>query len=177
MMFRSFMKIVRMLQKGLGWLEEAFLCLLLGGMIICACLQIILRFTYGGGFVWIDPFLRYAVPWAGLFGAAVATKQGRHISIDLVSYLVPTKVIPWLHLFIHLVSTLVAAALTYAGVVFVQNEIAFGGEGAVLGIPVWGWNIVFPIAFGLMALRFLSAAFSELLEATGISGSKLPKAV
>ncbi len=175
-MLRAFMKIVRIVLSGLGWLEEAFLCILLTGMIVLACLQIILRFSSGGGFLWIDPFLRYAVPWVGLFGAAVATKRGRHISIDLVSYLVPQKAIPWLHLFIHLVSSLVTVALTYAGVAFVQNEIAFGGEGTVLGIPVWGWNVVFPIAFGLMALRFLSAAFTELLNATGISGKKLPRA-
>ena len=170
------MKIIGITRKGLGWLEEAFLCLLLTSMIIFACLQILLRFIPGGGFVWIDPFLRHALPWVGLFGAAVATKQGKHISIDLVSYLVPSKAIPWLHFFIHLVSALVAVALTYASVVFIQNEISYGGESTLLGIPLWGWNMVFPLAFGLITLRFFSSAFTDLLEAVGIAAGKLSKA-
>ena len=115
------MKIIGPIRIGLSWLEEAFLCLLLTSMIILACLQIVFRFVFSGGFLWVDPFLRYMVPWVGMFGAAVATKQGKHISIDLASYLVPQKAIPWLHLIIHLFSALVSAALTYAGFIFVRN--------------------------------------------------------
>jgi TRAP-type C4-dicarboxylate transport system permease small subunit len=31
----------------------------------------------------------------------------------------------------------------------------------LLSIPFWGWNLVFPIAFGLITLRFLGIAADE----------------
>ena len=176
-MINFFVKLVGHIRSFLSMLEEAFLCFLLTSMIFLACFQIFFRFVLGGGFSWIDPLLRFLVPWVGMFGAAVATKYGRHIAIDLVSYLVPPKAMPWLHLAVNVISALVTITLTYAGYIFVQNEIIFGEVSGVLGIPVWGWNIVFPIAFGLIALRFIYAAFTDFLNVTGISSKQLTSPV
>ena len=71
----------------LNWTEEAFLCLLLFAMILLACVQIFLRTFYASGILWIDPLLRYMVIWAGLFGAAVATKQESAACTDTASTL------------------------------------------------------------------------------------------
>ena len=159
---------------GLGrWgqrLEEAFLCLLLVGMILLACLQIVLRDLFGGGLLWADPLLRYMVLWTGMFGAAVATRTGKHIALDVVSYLVPAGMKTWLNLLIHLFSTIVAAALTWAAVIFVRNEAQFGGIN-LLSIPSWAWNLVFPLAFGLITCRFLAAGVTDLRTIAGKTSS------
>lgn len=141
-------------------IEEGFLCLLLAAMVGLACWQIALRFLFAGGLVWADALLRYLVLWAGLFGAVIATREGRHIAIDIVSHLVPGRLLPLLRVVIHLFSAAVAGVLTWAAVVFVQNEHLYGGE-ILLGLPFWGWNLVFPLAFGLITLRFLGAAADE----------------
>ena len=81
--------------------EETFLCLLLFAMILLACIQIFLRTFYSSGILWADPLLRYMVIWAGLFGAAVATKQSKHISIDIISHLVPEHFMPLLRVLLN----------------------------------------------------------------------------
>ena len=65
--------------------EDALLVLLLSAMIVLAATQIMLRNFFDSGFVWIDPLLRVLVLWLGLIGATVATRNNRHIRIDLLS--------------------------------------------------------------------------------------------
>ncbi len=138
----------------LSWTEEAFLCLLLFAMILLACVQIFLRFFYSSGIFWADPLLRYMVIWVGLFGATVATKRSKHISIDIISHLVPEKFLPWLQALINFFSASVCIAITYAAIIFVRDEAFYGGRG-ILDIPSWGLNLAYPIAFGIIAGRFL----------------------
>jgi len=154
---KSFAFILRCISR----IEETFLCLLLTSMTLLACVQIFLRFFFSSGIVWADPLLRYMVLWAGLFGAAVATKKGKHISIDIISHLLPDRYNPWLQALLNLFSAGVCSVLTYAAINFVRDEALYGGRG-ILEIPSWGLNLVFPIAFGIISLRFLILTFNNL---------------
>ncbi len=145
----------------LSWTEEAFLCLLLFAMILLACVQIFLRVFYSSGILWADPLLRYMVIWVGLFGASVATKQSKHISIDVLSHLLPEKFLPWLQALINFFSASVCMAITYAAVIFVRDEAFYGGRG-ILDIPSWCLNLAYPIAFGIIAGRFLILSYKNL---------------
>ncbi len=71
--------------KRLHRAEDALLVLLLSTMIVLASTQILLRNLFDSGFVWIDPLLRVLVLWLGLIGATVATRNNRHIRIDLLT--------------------------------------------------------------------------------------------
>jgi len=157
---KTFIRITAMMT----WTEEAFLCLLLFAMIVLACVQIFLRTFYASGILWIDPLLRYMVIWSGLFGAAVATKHSKHISIDVISHIVPDKYLPWLRFFLNFFSAAVCFILTYAAVKFVRDEALYGGRG-LLDIPSWQLNIVYPVAFCIIAGRFLLLALQELNRA------------
>ena len=160
-MVNQLKKNLALIRNILAWLEEAFLCVLLSGMIILACVQIFLRFFLSSGFVWADPLLRYMVLWAGLFGAAVATKQGKHITIDIISHMLPEQYQSWLQALLNLFATGVCSILTYAAVIFVRDEAAYGGR-ALLDIPSWGLNLVFPLAFGIISFRFLILTLNNL---------------
>ena len=155
----------------LNRLEELFLCLLLLAMIGLACTQIILRDLFSTGFVWADPLLRHMVIWAGLFGADIATRKKKHIAIDIISHLIPAQYEAWLLALIHLFSATVCIGLTYAAVIFIQNEAEFGGSREILSIPSWGMNLAFPVAFGLISLRFLILFGTELLTIAGKPGT------
>jgi TRAP-type C4-dicarboxylate transport system permease small subunit len=160
----SLKKIFISITSILTWTEEAFLCLLLFAMIVLACVQIFLRTFYASGIFWIDPLLRYMVIWAGLFGAAVATKHSKHISIDVISHIVPDKYLPWLRFLLNFFSAAVCFSLTYAAVKFVRDEALYGGRG-LLDIPSWQLNIVYPVAFCIIAGRFLLLALQDLNRA------------
>ena len=160
----SLKKIFISITSILTWTEEAFLCLLLFAMIVLACVQIFLRTFYASGILWIDPLLRYMVIWSGLFGAAVATKHSKHISIDVISHIVPDKYLPWLRFLLNFFSAAVCFILTYAAVKFVRDEALYGGRG-LLDIPSWQLNIVYPVAFCIIAGRFLLLALQDLNRA------------
>lgn len=154
-------KTLAIIRNILAWTEETFLCLLLASMIILACVQIFLRFFFSAGFLWADPLLRYMVLWAGLFGAAVATKQGKHITIDIISHMLPEQYQSWLQALLNLFATGVSTTLTYAAIIFVRDEAAYGGR-ALLDIPSWGLNLIFPLAFGIISFRFLILTLNNL---------------
>lgn len=130
------------------------LCLLLVAMIGLACLQIVLRTFFSSGLLWADPLLRYLVLWSGLLGAVLATSRGKHIALDLAGYLIPDRLLPLVSFAANLFSVVVAGMLTWASVLFLQSEIEFGSPG-LFNLPSWLWNSIFPLAFGLITLRYL----------------------
>lgn len=157
--------------------EEWFLCFLLAAMIVLACVQIILRDVFSSGIIWADPLLRYLVLWAGLIGAAIATRQGKHIAIDVASHLIPEKYYSWLVALIDLFSALVCVGLTYAAILFIRSEIEFGGGRVILGIPSWGLNLIFPLAFGLIAVRFLLALMANIRHILNLEPCEPPSSM
>ncbi len=149
--------VLRLLDKG----ERALLCLLLAALILLACIQIILRIFFAGGLFWADPLLRYLVLWCGLIGAVSATGQGKHIALDITANHLPKKIEPWITLISHLFCTLAAGGLTWAGWRFLRGEIEFGGSGP-LSLPLWFWNGIFPMAFGLITLKYLLLLLTQI---------------
>ena len=145
-------------------IEEIALSLLLTAMIIMACLQIALRAIFSSGIVWVDPLLRYLVLWSGFLGAAVATRMGKHIAIDLISHLVPDLICHWLQVTIQFFSLLVCLILTYASIKFVINEASFASSQLLMGLSSWKLNLIFPVSFGLISLHLLIAVICGIRE-------------
>ncbi len=152
---------MRQLMKYEKMVIDALLCLLLLLLIVLACFQIFLRTFFSGGLLWADPFLRHMVLWCGLLGAVVATRERKHICIDVVAYLAPEKSRPWFELLADIFSTLVTAGITWAAILFVRYEYLFTVS-SLFGLPSWIWGLIFPIAFGLMTLHFLLAAIEDI---------------
>ena len=150
-------QLLRLLDKG----ERTLLCLLLAVLILLTCGQITLRIFFASGLFWADPLLRYLVLWCGLIGAVSATGQGKHIALDIATNHLPKKIEPWITLITHLFCTLAAGGLTWAGWRFLLGEIEFGGSGP-LSLPLWFWNGIFPIAFGLITLKYLLLLFTQI---------------
>jgi TRAP-type C4-dicarboxylate transport system permease small subunit len=65
--------------------EHTLVIILLSLMILTAFLQITLRNIFATGLTWADPMVRNLVLWVGFIGAAIATKEGKHINMDVFS--------------------------------------------------------------------------------------------
>lgn len=145
----------------LGRVEKFFVALMLSVMILLAFLQIVLRNAFSSGISWGDPLVRYLVLWVGFIGASLATKDGKHITIEVFSRWFSENGRRYLKAFSHLVSAFICSLLTFAGWTFVQNEAQMGGT-TFLNIPAWIPQIIIPVTFALMALRFASSCCAEL---------------
>lgn len=140
--------------------EETFLVILLTSMIVIAFSQIVLRNLFFTGLSWGDPLVRNLVVWVGFIGAALATREGKHINIDVVSRWMPPLGKGLIEVLTQLFSFLICGLLTYAALKFIKNEAQMGMI-AFFEIPAWIPEIILPIVFGLMAIRFGLRSFKS----------------
>ena len=135
-------------------LEDGLLVLTLAAMILLALSQIILRNLFDTGIEWSDPLLRVLVLWLGLLGAIAATKQDKHITIDLFSRMLPNLGKKIAAIVNNLFSVTICSTICYYSSQFVVMEYKEGIV-AFADIPAWICELIIPVGFGLMSLRFL----------------------
>jgi TRAP-type C4-dicarboxylate transport system permease small subunit len=133
--------------------EQTLLVVLLSFMILIAFLQIAFRNILASGLTWGDPVVRNLVLWVGFIGAALATREGKHINIDVISRWLPTLGKNLIEFINHLFSFFICGLLCFAALKFIKNEAQMRNI-VFSGIPAWIPLIILPIVFGLMAFRF-----------------------
>lgn len=160
------MKILRRFVALLVGIETALLVVTLAGMVLLAFGQVILRNVFGTGFLWGDPLVRQMVLWSGFLGAALATHNDRHITIDALTKYIP----PRPRGMVKIVTSAAAAVITWfladAAWVFLVDEKAAGGE-LFLGIPSWVGLLIIPVGYWLMTLHFAANTVEKLGELFG----------
>jgi len=149
------------LDEWLGKAEQVLLAIFLSLMILVAFCQIVLRNLFTTGLPWGDTLVRYLVLWVGFIGAALAAREGKHIRIDVALQWLPGVGSDLFQFITNLFSAGVCGVLTVAAYRFIQNE-AMMGETSALGCPVWLLQVIIPITFALMTLRFGFKSFREL---------------
>lgn len=155
------------LTRAVAWLhrlEDLLLALLLGAMILIASSQILLRNLFDWSFAWGDPLTRLLVLWVGLLGALAATRENRHISIDVLSHLLPPRGRAASQALGSLFAAAVCAVVAWYASAFVWDERVGGGAG-LLGLPEWLLHAVVPAGFALIALRYLLLAAARIQSA------------
>ncbi|MDJ0833635.1 MAG: TRAP transporter small permease [Gammaproteobacteria bacterium] len=154
-------------------LEDSLLIGLLMSMILLASGQIILRNFFDTGFVWIDPLLRVLVLWTGLIGATIASRDNRHIRIDLVCRYLQKRLRLIIQVVVGLFTTVVCAIIAWYGAQWVQMDyqdqlVAFAG------LPSWVMELIIPLAFALIALRYLFHSLRWLGMLLHDNGQEIP---
>lgn len=153
-------KLQGWLDKLRGWawrLEDALILLLLLGMIVLACLQIFMRNAFDSGWLWADPVLRVLLLWSALLGAMVATRHDKHISIDIVSKWLSPPLRAFSKIFSSLFAAIMCGMASYYAGWFVLDEYRYSSAG-IGGLPIWLFESLMPVAFGIMALRYTAHA-------------------
>ena len=155
------MRLLERIDRAIAKAEKLIVVLLLSLMILVAFLQIVLRNFWATGLTGGDPFVRYMVVWVGFIGAALATHQGKHIKIDVLSHWLPSRANHLLQGLLNLISAGICGFLAIAAFRFVQFESQLGGT-TFMGLPVWIPQVIIPVAFGIIALRFVLAFISAV---------------
>jgi TRAP-type C4-dicarboxylate transport system permease small subunit len=132
--------------------EDALLVILLLALVVFAGAQIGARNLFDAGWIWGEQLVRVGVLWVGLLGAVVASREDRHLRIDVIPRLLPPRGQVVCAALAHLVTAGVCAVIAWYAAEFVLGERAYGATG--IGV-VSGWVLqaVMPAAFALMAVR------------------------
>jgi TRAP-type C4-dicarboxylate transport system permease small subunit len=139
------------------------MAVLLGSMILLAGSQILLRNLFDSGMIWADPTLRIMVLWIALLGAIAATRENRHIRIDLLSHYLSERSQSVLSVIHDLFSASICGIIAWHATRFVYSE--WQEDATLLGnLPAWIGEIIIPIGFAVMAMRFLLNILLRILR-------------
>jgi len=127
-------------------------------MLGLAVLQIILRNFFQSGIQWGEPFLRILVLWLGLIGAMIASRNGKHINIDLLSKYMPEHIASISKIFCQLFTAIICAIVAYYSFEFILLEKE-SGDIAFSNVPLWVCESIIPISFSVISLRYVLLSF------------------
>jgi TRAP-type C4-dicarboxylate transport system permease small subunit len=157
------MNLLYYLDEKIGRFEQILIAILLTAMILLAFFQIVLRNFFSTGMDWGDALVRYLVVWVGFIGAAVATKESKHITIDVLSRWITGAGNRAIQAISHFTSAVICGLLTWAGIKFIGFEVEMGGMTS-FNLPVWVPELIIPVTFGTMTLRYLLQLTNEILQ-------------
>ncbi len=138
----------------LGKIETGLLCFVIAMMIGLAILKIVFRYVFQMSFLWSDMILQHLTLWLCFLGAARASCEKRHISIDVLSRFLPANFIRWSVLIVESLSLIVVGILAYYGFVFIKAE-RLSPAYLIGSIPLWWAKAIIPLGFVLIGIHLL----------------------
>ncbi len=136
------------------WMENALLIGILAIMVLLAGTQILLRNFLDMSVLSADQMLRLLVLWVAFLGAVAASRDGKHIHVDAIARWLPSKLRAGITALTDLFTIGVCLVLAWQAFRFMQSS-RVSGEMAFATLPVWVAELILPIAFLLIALRYL----------------------
>jgi len=143
----------RLLQL-ITWTENAVLITLLALMVVLAGSQIVFRNLLDLSVLGVDQLLRLLVLWVAMLGAVTASREHKHINIDLFSRFLPPRGKAAARMVTDLFTVIICVLLAWHAVRFVASERTTG-EMAFRMLPMWVAQLILPTGFGLIAMRYL----------------------
>ena len=156
------MKIISSINNILAKIESVLLIIILFSMILLAFLQVILRNFFSTSIFWGDTLLRHLVLWIAFIGASLATRENRHINIDVLSRSLSKSVKRIISIIVNLFASTICFFLLKASITFLKYEKESGST-LIKEIPIWIFQIIIAIGFGLMMLRFFIHALENII--------------
>lgn len=132
-------------------------------MMVHVTLNAVLRKFFGSPLDYTLEITQYwYMPIIAFLGFMAAQRRGQHIAADLVFQMLPTVTRRFVLGLFWVVAAIVVAGLARYG----WNEAEFareiGKQAGVTPVPAWQPYYLAPLAFGVMTLQFLYAAYQVL---------------
>jgi tripartite ATP-independent transporter DctM subunit len=128
--------------------------LALGGIMVLPLAEIFARKFLGGGIPGSGPIAQNLTLWVGLFGAAIAAREGKLLTLATGEFLPKGRLGDIAHIVSATIGAAVSTMFTLGGIALVQSDREAGDEIAI-GIPTWIADLALPIGFALIALRLV----------------------
>lgn len=146
-------------------IEILSLTLILIMIILLSILQIVLRNLFDTSLFWIEPLNRLAVLWLAVLGAMVATRQQEHIAVDVLKHYLQGLWLNIVNRVIHGFAAVVCGVMAYHSARFVYYEY-LDQMTTFSELPAWPFELIMPIGFAIMALRFFLHIFTPSVRSS-----------
>jgi TRAP-type C4-dicarboxylate transport system permease small subunit len=157
-------RILNAISNGLARIEAVALAICLLTMLGVAFFQVVMRNLYDVGYVWADILVRLLVLWVGLLGASLATHEGSHLTIDVVTKFLPQRVTTGIRVVVRIFALIICAILARAAYQYILLQRDTSTGGVLFGIPDWVMEVIIPVAFALIAFHFVILILQGIYE-------------
>jgi len=157
------MKIIERIEKYLEKFEGFLVVLFLILMIVFSFLQVILRNFFHTGITWADVFTKHLVLWVGFLGAALATREERHINIEILTKFLSPQMKDVSKVIVNLFATFISILLLRASYIFIIMEKNESFGSVFLNLPRWIAEIIIPVGFLLITIHFVLKSVKSVL--------------
>ena len=139
------------------------MALALAFMTLVTFVQAVLRYVFGTGFVWSLEATTYTFAWLVLIGMSYGIRTQSHIVVDLVTSRLSPRLARAAAVLALLASLAYCGLMIFGSAAFVERSFALGNYARDIPLPRWLLTGIMPIAFALLAVRLLQAAWSSLV--------------
>jgi len=160
-----------MLKRIVDRLEEGVISLLLVGMTVLVFYEVVLRFVFNTGHLWIHEVTLLISAWMVMLGASYGIKVGCHIGVDAVVRLIPSGPRRWVSMVATLLALVYCGLFLYGAWIYLSKMHLIGIHLQDVPIPRWIAHSFLLIGFGLLAVRLLQLLWAFILGRA--SGFKL----
>ena len=141
--------------------EDGLIVGLIGGVVLFSVIQIVMRLFFNSGFIWADELIKMFVLWATLVASISASRENKHLKIDLISNSIPPHYFMLLQGFNALITSGICVIIAWHAFRFVALTFDFD-DTVLIDTPAWIAYSIIPIAFSLMSFRYLAACIKHL---------------
>ena len=128
-------------------------------------LEMLLRTCCNSGIRGSVNYVQHLTLWVAFLGAMMAAREGRHLNLSAGSVsLLPHRAQQVASIVAAMAATTVTSGLFWASVQFVRSEMA--SPASIAGwLPIWVVELILPIAFASITLRFVVQAKGRMARA------------
>lgn len=153
------MTITRSLNRALDRIEEFLTAAFLAIMTLLTFGQVVLRYVFDTGLIWLLEGTIYLFSWLVLVGISIGIRTDSHIAVEFVTERLTPRVQRLVALAAVGVSLLYAVLMFAGSFTLVQRLYDFGSLAHDIPLPRWVLLSSLPIGFALLGLRLGQAAF------------------
>jgi len=144
-------------------LENTALVVLLGGLMLLAVAQIVLRIFFSFGFVWADELVKLFVLWIALIASIAASRSNKHLRIDVLSHFVAVKYARFPRIIVDAFAAFMCGFLAWHSWRYLQLVIEFE-DTVLIDVPALIAYALLPLCFALMSYRFSLSCGSDIVR-------------
>ncbi|MFA5517829.1 MAG: TRAP transporter small permease [Spirochaetota bacterium] len=141
------------LERVLTITEETIILLCMVTSLVFVFVNIVLRYLFGGGFVFAEEYARYTMVLLVYMGVSQAIKNGSMIKVDLLTVAVQRLQVP-LDIISNILSMVVAVILIKYGYEFTKWQRMTGQTSIAMDLPLWIAYGIVPVGGVLMLVRY-----------------------
>ncbi len=130
-------------EKPLGPMDY-LLAAVFGGTVLIVLMQVVYRYVLNNSLTWTEEICRYLFTWMIFLGAALAIRDGSHVTVDLISRWAPKRWQRAAQIVQHVLVVVFLAVVAVLGWRWVAHSA--GTRSPAMGLPVnWVFYAALPV--------------------------------